>query len=99
MVPVVYLNEFGSGLDDFLNLGLVSPSCDQMIWSRDSRCDVERAPGKYFSIAFPYQLNDRRTEHHHGTATGNVRDTNTFRATSTLVEVANPNPLDIPGPH
>jgi len=40
MVPVVQLNEFGSGFNHVLNLGFIYPSCNQMIWSRDSWCDV-----------------------------------------------------------
>jgi hypothetical protein len=40
MVPVVHLNEFGTGFDDVLNLGVVCSSCDQMVWPRVSRCDV-----------------------------------------------------------
>ena len=40
MVPVVQLKDFGSGFDRISNLGFLFPTFNQMIWSRDSRCDV-----------------------------------------------------------
>ena len=98
MSPVVYLNEFGSSVDHFLNLGGTFLSCNQMIWSRDSRCNVESASGKH--CQYPsHHPNDRRTGHHPGTATANERGTNTFRATNPSVDVANLNPSGILGPH
>ena len=40
VVPVVQLKDFGTGLDHLLNFGFLFPSFNQMIWPRDSRCDV-----------------------------------------------------------
>ena len=85
MVPVVQLKDFGSGFDHLLNLGILDPSCNQMVWPRDSRCDVWSTPAIIRQDPC-YYPNDGRTERRPGRANASVHGTNTPRAMDTLVK-------------
>jgi hypothetical protein len=90
VVPVVNLNELWSGIDRLLNLGSIHlRPCNQLIWPRDSRCDIETAAVILGQIPFRCSY-DRRTEFHPGPAIANVHGTNTSRAMNTSVKGANP---------